>query len=285
MNEKFTPTPITLTTLEVVKYVEKFTPIVKEWFKYLNQEICPRIRCTLFVDIYDPLIYAGYKKPNIIIAYLGSIINNFMKDGEEVIRGVTVLTIAHELFHANQSTSMIQYGMDPTYANNIEQQAEYMAEQFLLERELFCQNVFGFSPKKIFTTLMEAPTTPYRQFHLKEFYVNTLSDVLYRNSRSKELLDEAFDVVDTIYLAFDSKSHYDCMDIDRMIIKLNGKYIESTVQYFAFVITSKYRMGNCIMNYTVSCKVEYLSEDSAVFHFTTSNHNYSPVQFPKIKIY
>ena len=132
----------TLTTL-----YQQYVPLVERLFDYLNGKINTLNKCTLVMGYYSPINFACFKYPNYVIVYLGSLIDTFCdrESPRDMILSSAAITIAHELFHADQCINSREYKKSADYCTNIENAAEYNAEIWCYAHKQELKKYCGFN--------------------------------------------------------------------------------------------------------------------------------------------
>lgn len=268
---------INITPYELTNEMEKYKKFIHELMDFLNPYITPMNPCSIIIDVYNPYNYAEFRRPNIITVYLGSVINNFWGSKPEKIMSILAVCITHELYHAYQNIDMLRYTYDKDYNALIEQQAEYMAEQFvLLNAELF-KTKFGFDPTDWIKSYTKRPEVSYENFQLREFYIDTLVAIVFRNEDARKTLEKWFDrregnFSQNLAIVFEDNDDEIYWHI---IIRHGEEYIQQSVQEFCTALNYLYRRGTAAMKFKISCA---LCEDGSIL-ITTKNKTYRPVEF------
>jgi hypothetical protein len=256
--------------------MEKYRQFTVDVFNYLNPRITPRNPCVLTISVYNPYNYGEFKKPNYIDIPLGSIINNFY-GRDDMIKSVIVLSICHELQHADQMTDMIRYTYDKDYAEALEAQAEYKAERFMFDHARELHDRFGVNPSKTFIAPTKAPTSPYQAFDCESYYINTLADVVYRSADSlaelKEIFNRKEDIYATFYIAFCENG--ECSDA--IMIRDNWVYLLESINDFNEEI-AKVRNGTTKTSFNTHTTI-FEWEGSVVMVISIDNKTCYPIAF------
>lgn len=277
---------IKITTDVLLDEMEKYTKFTWDVFNYLNPLISPRNPCQLYISVYNPYNYGEFRKPNIIDIPLGSIINNFAHQ-DDMIKAVIILSLCHELYHANQLTDMIRYSYDKEYAKAIEDQAEYQAEKFLFDHSTEIYKLFGINPTDIFVSKTEKPNSSYEEFDYESYYINTLADVIYRNSevvpKIKNIFNRTEEQYKNLCIAFGDNGKFDSI----LVIRYHWNYIPESLQSFNDEV-NRFRVGTACMNYDCTTNIlrisenEYngiLKEGGMCILINITNKTYEPIGF------
>ena len=273
----FMPEPIVISMDRYLNELDEFIPYTQRLFDAMNREISPRNPCTLIIDGFDPYNYAEFRKPNLISVFLGSLLNNLMDKPTATKKACLAMCLIHELYHANQNTSMVLYGKDPEYCTAIEEQAQYSAIEYLKHnREYFISN-FEFDPYECLE-LNAITHTPYVEFNSKDYYINTIIDVFYRNELVRGALTDLISDPEypNVGLRFD--------DFQPIWIKKNNQYDLNQIPQFNNAIL-QYRVGTAVMSFKVNTilfktKSNNPKENSnMIIHFITEDRTYEPIEF------
>lgn len=207
---------------ETVSQIQFYTPIVLNLFEYLNGKINPHNKCMPLIAGFNRTMYACFQYPNHMTIFLGSIIDHYgyIDDPKSYhnVMSVAALCIAHELYHAEQHIDAKKYKADNSYAEFIEDGAEYNAEIFCCNHKKDFAELFGFSYvfHKIVTkkTKIEAATKHQR-------IVDTVLGY-FRNMKVAAEFNEVLSNNETVAILIDSESVG--RDINSIIVKCDGKY-------------------------------------------------------------
>lgn len=260
---------------EIYPFIEHYTPFVHGVFRYLNGNINPDNPCTLHIRLYSDVNYAEYAKPDIVVVYLGSIINNYWMDDDSIKR-VIIMTIAHELSHSWQSTDMIRYTYDPYYKQQIENQNEGRTEQWLLAHADEIYKLFGIQMEYSDWAMREVYPhgDEYESANVGHYYIHTILDVVYRNEKFKEPLEKLFNGYDSIIFHID--------DSEKCLLKFKGEYNIRAIYAFNRIISKYCRIGISISYFTIELEII----DIPIFdtmgidvHMHIRNQYYNPIEF------
>lgn len=269
-----------------VSLMGKYTPDVTRIFNYLNGQINKINRCILTISYFSSQNYAQFQYPNLITVFLGSIINNFYDryDDErytpdDFVLSVAALSIAHELFHADQDVDSKKYKNDGDYANNIENAAEYNAEKFCIEHMTEFKVLFGFNyvfPKKIVS-----PMGVYELCDPKHFYPHMLLG-LFRNIK---IYDDLMSLINskTRNNVFVEIRYSDKLYVGRFPIKVGGEIpMDSSSISNVVSILNQFRYGSSTMMFEMGVYTdEYVVDDIdvSVYVIDIVNITYNPFVF------
>lgn len=284
------PTPIIANHNQMAILYEKYTELARSAFGYLNGRVNKYNICMLRLEHYDINVYAEFRKPNIICIKLASIINSALifNCNEEIMRGLIVLSIAHELAHADQSGSTARYDFDPSYAKYLEDSAECVSQRFLLENRKTINNIF----KCNIESAISMYGRPYpsniepKAFNLIDHYATSIIDVLYRDYKYQKAIYDAFNY-DSVTFEFDGFSirvkHKGQMifDVDNFNAILN-QYHQITMNT-SFRLKSKVKVLSSI-NGNTRVRVSFKTYDTKYYPIRVPD-NYQDLEFESIDLY
>ena len=107
----------------------RYSNIARDLFGYMNGKINKlNSQCFLNIEGYDLInrTTANIRYPNTICVFIGNAMNSWSDeysqyiDKDSFICTVIAWSLAHELFHADQLLSMIQYNSNIHYKQSIE---------------------------------------------------------------------------------------------------------------------------------------------------------------------
>lgn len=226
---------------EVMNEFEKYKQFALDVFGYLNGKVNPDNPCIYYTGYFNRKNYAEYRKPNIINLYIGTMMSERDKYDEEIVKGIIILAITHELAHANQSACMIKYGIDPAYMREIENDAEWKAQTFLQSMQNDIKERFGVDITRVFAEygLVKANTYPL-EFDDIDYYVNTLIDMFMGDISRATFLYQIF-MFDNVGIILDG---------EMVEIKRNGELLDSISDFNKAL--SRYRRGCMRVNLRTS---------------------------------
>lgn len=260
---------LVLNSQEMAYLYDKYAYIARSAFGYLNGRVNRYNICTLRLDYFSSTNYAEFRKPNVISIKLGSIIDSVtsMNKSEGFIRGLIVLSIAHELSHADQAASMTRYGFDPVYMQYMEDSAEYVSQRFLLSNMKQIDEMFNTSIKSVVSVYGRTYPSNLqpRAFDLLDHYATSIVDVLLRDySMQKKVYD--FFVIDNVDIDFDGYT---------VKVKRNGEFISDITLFNS--ILNQYREVAMNSQFVVKMKFKLMKSNKARAKITTSNVRYMPI--------
>jgi len=253
----------------VISEVERFKPFAIEAFNYLNGNINPFTYCYLYIRMYDTVNYAEFRKPNTVCLFLGSIICHFYGKDED-IKSVILMTLAHELSHSCQNTDMVRYTNDPYYREVVEESNEAHTIKWMTEHMNEIYKRFGF--RYIYNNDAMNNLYPkhinYEYSALKEYYINCIIDVVYRNQKYRKPLIDLFDSNNNIGFAIDTS--------DYIFIKYNGNYMEEGLEGFNKLLSQYCRTGLAINYFNVVLTTRNI-QNGIIIRLHFDNVRYCPI--------
>lgn len=264
----------------LIPLVEEYTPIANQMFDYLNGRVNPPYNmCKLIISSYDQCNFAEFRKPNIVILFLYSIISSFYPNDMD-IKSVMLMTLTHELSHACQETNMVKYGSDPFYREQVENSNEAHARLWVLNHMNEIHRRFGFTMTFPQWAIEEAKRNDpeYQQTSGKYFYLYAIVDILYRRQNFVQMFESIFDSYDEMFIAIN--------DSNKVWFKHKGQYLldPDTVKQFGDIL-SYCRRGMALGAFHVvlnqiqtEIKVPNLPPMPAlILNFEISNFRYAPI--------
>lgn len=223
-------------TIEEYRYYSYMTKVL---FEYMNGRINKlNNNCILDIQMYDP----GYKRfgtiryPCYIVIYVGDIVDSWQDEWGKVLNkndyigSCIAWAVAHELFHADQQISMLQYNANPIYKQQVENDVERSSYDWVKRHAKAIELRGKF---KVKLGLISSPTLVpprfcnYHQASVKEFYLQTIMNIIIRDSNLFYKF-EAFtndNYCESIILNF--------ADEEKIIIKFGGEYLKDSIPYFS----------------------------------------------------
>ena len=244
-------------------------------FNYMNGKINEENYCRLVISTYDMHNFAEFRKPNTVIIYLGNIISTYYPEDLKV-KSVILMTIAHELSHAVQDTNMVKYGYDPYYQSMVEQTNEARAEKWVKDHMREIHKLFGFRLKfsKEAINVIMPKAVNYEQFSIKNHYLYTLVDVVYRDKKYIPPLTELMDKDDNLLFSIN--------DSKVIPIKRDGQFLYDSVYEFNIIIDHYCRKTIVVKNFTVQLTITKVETECKNGYGTwirlfITNARYNPV--------
>lgn len=257
----------------VLVEMEKYTPITVNMFNYLNGNINPYNICNLYIKMYSTINFAEFRKPNTVTIFLGSIVTMFY--GKDLdIKSVILMTLAHELSHSCQNTDMVRYTNDPYYRQMVEDTNEGYTEQWVYNHMKEIHKLFGFKMQysRWAKKNIMPKATEYQPAGLKDYFVHTIVDVVYRDASYIDPLNKIFEENQTLLFSIDNS--------DIVMLKHNGQYLNQSVQPFGKILYDYCRAGLGIKYFKVAVYLKRCDIDNVEgkwLHFILEDVRYCPI--------
>lgn len=205
-------------------------------FNFMNGRInIINNHCELHIDPYDYITKtnANIRYPNNIFVHIGNIVDSWDErnskyvNRHDFISTVLAWAIAHELFHADQLISMIMYNKNHAYKSSVEGDVERSSYNWVAEHANELSQLGGFNVIINELTAVSLPEkSNYRKASIKEYYVQTITNIILRDFTVADNLSCLKDdtLTETIWINFN--------DADVVCIKDNNKYLENSIPLF-----------------------------------------------------
>lgn len=214
-----------------------YSDITIKLFDYMNGNINKmNSQCQLYIDMYDYIngTYANIRYPNFIFIHIGTIIDSWDDDWiqymgkQNYIVSCIAWALSHELHHADQLLSMIQYNTNPYYKKSVEGDVERASYDWVANHSKEIYNITGI---KIVIRDIDSPSLPdkgnYRKASISQFYKQTIANIIIRDldlfNKLKVFTDDS--ICDDIVLNFNKT--------DSVVIKTYGEYIGENINLFS----------------------------------------------------
>lgn len=273
-------------TIEEYQY---YSSITTKLFDYMNGQInVINCQCKLEINMYDLVngTYGNIRYPNMIIINVGTIIDSWNDDyirymnKQDYVGTCIAWAIAHELHHADQLISMIQYNRNPDYKRAIETDVEQASYRWVgvHAREISAIGGFRVVINDLETPALNDGIGMYTKASVKEFYLQTIANVILRDFSAFQSLSVFTDdsLADDIVIVFN--------DMDSsVVIKSYGNYLIQNIDIFANLA---YRYAGYFDTYSITAKVDYnttvkTDRKIAIVTFTISDSLVYPMIFKK----
>lgn len=221
--------------IEEYKY---YSNISKNIFEYMNGKInTMNYNCSLHIDMYDYInnTYANIRYPNQIFIHVGTIIDSWENEWSKYMRkdsyivSVIAWALSHELHHADQLISMIQYNRNIEYKKEIEQDVERASYNWVSKHSKEIEVLIGI-PIVIneITSDSLGNSNNYTKATVEQFYKQTIANTIIRDMDLFNSLQVFTNdsICDDIILIFNNN--------EKLIIKSNGKYLAENIDKFSF---------------------------------------------------
>lgn len=213
-----------------------YSELTRKLFDFMNGRInVLNKNCELHIDPYDYITNtnANIRYPNNIFVHIGNIVDSWNNDWarfvtrHDFISTTLAWAIAHELFHADQLISMLQYNRNDRYRRSVEGDVERTSYDWVSSHAREISKIGGFNVIIRELTAQSLPkTSNYKKASIKEYYIQTIANIILRDFTVTNNLSSLKDnsTVKTIWINFN--------DAEVVCIKRGGEYLEESVQLF-----------------------------------------------------
>lgn len=239
---------------------EFYSSIAIKLFDYMNGRInILNSNCILEVNKFDFYLtkkYGNIRYPNFISINIGGIVDSWddrwgkSLNKKDFICTSISWTLAHELHHADQLVSMVTYSKDTNYRNSIEADVERASYDWVYNNRYELSQIGGFNViiNELTTdTLIDKDEANYRRASVKEFYLQTIANIVMRDlekfSQLQVFIDDNY--ATDIEIAINGK--------DNVLIKSNGRYLGENTIVFSKVV---YHNISYYDNYIISAEIQ-----------------------------
>lgn len=265
-----------------VEEYRKYSDLTIRLFNYMNGRINQmNSNCILEIDPYD-LVYNTYgniKYPNRIFIHVGTVIDGWDDawssciSKHDYIGCCLAWAISHELHHADQLISMIQYNINQEYKKIVEADVERASYNWVVDHASEISSIGGFN---VVMDILQSPILPaishYRKASTKEFYLQTIANIVIKDFDLFEGL-KVFTIdslCDDMILVFNN--------IHTIVIKSNGNFLAENVVPFSRIVyhyCGQYNIYNIYVD--VSFAVNNTGRRIATVEFNISNQKANPL--------
>lgn len=264
----------------------KYSNIAKTIFEYMNGKI-NRLNSNCFLNIegYDFInnTTANIRYPNTISIFIGNAINSWKDEYSSVLNKdsyictVIAWSLAHELFHADQLLSMLQYNSNSNYKQSIEYSVETASYYWVLDHSNELEAIIGIPIIIDYlesSSLKDKNEYEYRNVGVKEFYLQTIANIVLRDfdlfAKLKIFTNDS--IADDITIEFNNT--------DSVLIKKDGEYLLENVNAFSELV---YKWAGYYDMYTISAQSYTKQSDNGksigFVKFNISNNFIKPIVF------
>lgn len=270
-------------TLEEYK---KYKPLAINIFNWLNGKVntinnSAILEAIMYKDNTTGLL-ANLRYPMCVTIYLGGILESLDEVPEysyynSVCSLITLATV-HELLHADQALSIIEYSRNPTYCIMIEDAIERESYVWVMNNiSIIRDNLefdvdMSFMPGQIVKRYYET-TSSYTRINAEIYYKQTMSNILLRSSALPLEIEQVLNKSENIEVVFNSNTH--------IIVKMHGIYVMENIPTFSHL---SYTFSGMYDQYSVSFSTgEEFYRDAmwTILGFTFSDGLSNPVRFKK----
>lgn len=217
-----------------------YSDIAIRLFNYMNGYINKmNSRCELYIDMYDFVknTYANIRFPKYIMLHIGTIVDSWRDEWSSVISkesyivSVIAWALSHELHHADQLISMLNYNQNTAYRDSVEGDVERASYDWVCDHARELTKVAGY---RVALNYIQSKNLPdhgnYERATIAEFYKQVILNIIIRDINLYNKLGVFTDdsLSDDIMLVFN-----DGVNRDYVIIKSNGKYLKENINLFS----------------------------------------------------
>lgn len=265
-----------------VEEFNTYQEITIKLFNYMNGRINTLNRfCTLTVDMYDLVnrTYGNIRYPNHITIFLGTAIDSWdpqwscIMSKHDYICTSIAWAISHELHHADQLISMINYGINPSYKSIVEGDVERASYNWVSTHSGELSRIANFNCVIDNVCVKSLPdTTNYKKASVKEFYLQTLANIVIRDLdvfRDIEIFSND-DKCENIIIDFNST--------DYVTIKSGGNYLQENINIFNDIV---YKYAGYWDTYSIDINIFEMTDKSSTFivKIDIKNQIINPITF------
>lgn len=267
-------------TIDIARIYEQLSSDVITLFNYLNGRINKLNICRLNISYYSNCNYAQFQYPNIVTVFLGSIIDNYYfddsgKSKRDWALTVLALTLAHELFHADQNVNAASYGRDIDYAKNVENAAEYNAEVFCMSHKQDFKKLLNFN--YCFSKKIVSEFGRYDRIDSDHYYGNLILGTF----RNLDVYNKFIDCLNSRNIVAVMIQQFNKI-MDIVYVKVDGKLLDDpdTISKFSSMLLTV-RRGIASCKYTMQIDVvddifPDNGEPMSIFILNVIDMEYSP---------
>lgn len=240
-----------------------YSDIARKCFEYMNGRInTMNSQCVLYIDMYDNIngTYANIRYPNFIFLHVGTIIDSWQDNWHYAVDKIDYIctciawAIAHELHHADQLISMLQYNHNPTYKAKVEGDVEYASYHWVGRNAAALREYCGFNPIIYDIESNSLPETGnYKKASIEQFYLQTIKNIVLRDENCynacKCFTDDTVTDIELFFLVEGTSQ------MESIVIKSSGAYLAENINIFGDIA---YRFAGYYDIYHVRAEVEFL---------------------------
>lgn len=270
----------------------EYSEMAKRIFFFMNKKINRlNSNCVLYIDMYDYITgtYANIRYPNNITIFIGTIIDSWkdeysiLMNRRDYIGTIMSWALAHELHHADQLISMIQYNNNYDYKMSVEGDVERASYNWIDINRADLSSIGGFNVVIEYLDSQNLPDTKncnYRKASVKEYYQQTIANIIIRDFDlfNKIGVFTNDELVDDIVLVFGNR--------DYVVIKSFGRYLPENINTFSNLA---YKWAGFFDMYSIEVKAEFFTSKegrkAASIKFDFSNQLIKPMLFKDINAY
>lgn len=213
-------------------------------------------KCTFQIEMYDLIngTYGNIRFPCHIYINLGTIIDAFepawstFVDKWDYTCTLITWSIAHELHHADQLIAMLQYS-NTAYRNKVEGDVQRASYDWVADHAKVLSQIGGFN---VIISSIDSYNLPdvgnYKRAGLREFYLQTIENILIRDTNSFRTVLPYIEHNANVRLTFNSE--------DTVFIKTDGNYNPASLNRFSALV---YKWAGYYDKYSIRCFVDEIN--------------------------
>lgn len=263
-----------------IQEYERYSNIAYDLFNYMNGKVnTMNNKCTFSIEPYDFVYhtYGNIKYPNHITLFIGNIIDE-NTDGlsKDIFIPTSIAwTICHELHHADQVITMQLYNEGGPYHQTKEAEVQQASYKWIENHsnELSILTGCKILIRTLTTDNLHDDVDPYSRVNAKIFYLQTISNSIFRNMDMIKSIDVFADdnKVKNIIAEFNN--------YDKVMIKKDWNYLEYNIPVFSSMV---YHYAGRYDRYDVTLDIDLIDNDeTAIARFTIRNASINGVIFRK----
>lgn len=272
-----------------------FANIAQKLFNYMNGRV-NRVLCTLDIKARDLErgALANIVFPNYVSVYLDSISMNYtisnldeVLEFEDYMISTIAWSLCHELHHADQLMSVMQYVNNEEYKQNVEMAVELNSYNWVCNHINELSNVVGyrFSIEDIGSELLDDArrhSISYKHANAKDYYLQVIYNTIFRNLDM--IYDDALKLLIDDKLADDIILEFSHNDSDKVCIKKDGVYLLENISTFAALA---YKFAGQYDKYQIEAVIDDYTSNTgkklSTIKFILDNKEMNPIYFDRGK--
>lgn len=249
-----------------------------EYFKFFNGKINKNNICKLDINSYNMLNFAEFKYPNIISIKLCTIMEFYKNKSTEDLQSFIMLTICHELVHADQSCSFLKYKKNSKFKKRIELDAETKSINYLLNNRKVILKRFSVDVM-IGINMRGKPDINISNynpicFNLFNHYIHSICSTFIQNEiKEKKILSMSVPYPN-IFINIEDITEKITIKYSFYIKKDN--IVLNIIDMFNNIL-SEYRIGNS--SFKVKFSINKYSNNKLILNILILNKRYFPIAF------
>ena len=264
-----------------IEELQEYISAANTFFEFMNGKINTMNPCTFRIEMYDynGRAYANINYPNDVYINIGTIAESWNDEWIQImskrdyIFTIIAWSIAHELFHADQLISMVAYNHDPTYRLKVEGDVQRASYDWVYKNRKKLSELGNFNCKIAFiSSEILPPVSDYRKASAKEFYFQTIANIILRDLElfnQLTILKNDNDT-DSILVVFNKQ--------DSIMIKEKGMYKDDRIKQFSDLA---YKYAGQYVRYSVSIATQLYNNKSCIVDITITDQLVEMMRFKK----